>query len=136
MPPSQSIIGHILQTIHAGLRRVLGWASPSRPLGGRIEFTERPATSDNLVIGIIDDPELSMRLMSLRGLISASTISPLATAFAEVRDGAILHVDVTDAVFTDSLALAEVERLIDDLEDRRVRLRMVGLRPSMSGPVD
>ena len=136
MPPSQSIIGHILQTIHAGLRRVLGWTRRSRPFGGRIEYTERAATWDNLVIGIIDDPELSMRLMSLRGQISATTINPLATAFAEVRDGAILHVDVTDAVFADSLAFAEVERLIDDLEDRRVRLRMVGLRPSMSGPVD
>ena len=76
-----------------------------------------------------------MRLMGLRGLINAPTISPLAMAFAEVRDGAILHLDVTDAMFADSLVFAELERLIDDLEDRGVRLRMVGFaRPF--GPVD
>jgi hypothetical protein len=136
MPPSQSILGLLLRTLLADIRRIAAWFRPSPPLNGRIEHTEPNPGWDELVLGIIDDPELSMRLLSLRGQVTLGTIGAVATAFGEIANGAILHVDVTDADFPDPLALIHLERLVDQLEDRRVRIRIVGLSPSLLGPVD
>jgi hypothetical protein len=126
----------ILRSLRADIRRIVSWFRPAPPLSWHVERTERRSGWDELVVGIIDDPELSMRLMSLRGQITMGTIDAVETAFDEVVDGAILHVDVTDAEFSDPLAFLHIERLVDQLEDRRVRIRMVGLNPTAIGPVD
>jgi hypothetical protein len=136
MPPSQSILGLLLRTLLSDIRRIAAWVRPGRPINGRIEHTEPTQGWDELVLGIIDDPELSMRLLSVRGQITMGTIGAVATAFGEIGTGAILHVDVTDAEFPDPIAFAHLERLVDQLEDRRVNIRMVGLSPTLLGPVD
>jgi hypothetical protein len=136
MPRSPSIFGLLLRTLLADIRRIAAWFHPGPALNTRIEHTEPNPGWDELVLGIIDDPELSMRLLSLRGQVTMGTIGAIATAFGEIAPGAILHVDLTDAEFPDPIAFIHLERLVDQLEDRRVNIRMVGLRPTLLGPVD
>lgn len=136
MPRSRSPLAFVLQAVVADIRRIFAWFRPVRTLQWRIEHAEQSSDWDELIVGIIDDPELSMRLVSLRGHITVGTIDAVGKALGEVADGAILHVDVTDAEFSDPIALLELERIVDQLEDRRVRIRMVGLSPSVTGSVD
>lgn len=125
MTRSQSPANRLVRRIRAGVRRLRPSAAHQSPLGGRLE------TQPELVLGIIDDPELAMRLLSARGLVTATTVDWLARALREVPTGAILHLDLTDAEFTESAALATLGAVLDSLEDRLVRIRIVGLRPVM-----
>jgi anti-anti-sigma regulatory factor len=125
MKRSQSPAHRLARRIGSAARRLRSSAGSHSRLGGRLE------TQPELVLGIIDDPELSMRLLSARGVVTASTVDWLARALREVPTGAILHLDLTDAEFTESAALATLGAVLDSLEDRLVRIRIVGLRPVM-----
>jgi hypothetical protein len=118
----------ILATLAAGLERLLLALRPARPRG-RIRSTQPTATPSDpgVVIGVIDDPELSIRLLSVRGRVTSGSMYVLDDAFREVRNNAMLHVDLTDADFTDAASLTTLAGLLDHLEQRGVRLRIVGL---------
>ena len=106
------------------------WAMLRREqLRSRITYAELPSTAADgtLVVGVIDDPELSMRLLSVRGPVNATSLGALATAFTEVRDCARLHLDLTDAEFSDPSVTSALAGLLDELDDRRIHLRIVGL---------
>ena len=121
----------------AGWRRL--WASlrPGR-FGGPVTYSDVvPTPADtSLVVGVIDDPDLAMRLLSVRGQVDQASLDMLVTAFGEVRDGSRLHLDLTDAEFTDPSVASALAGLLDDLDDRRVHLRIVGLGRLATLPVD
>jgi hypothetical protein len=100
-----------------------------RPRRSSIRRPDRPAT---LGIGVCSDPETTMQLMGLRGRLDGSTISSLAIAFSGVPDGISLHLDVTDVTIAEPGVITHLERLIDHLEQRYVRLRVVGFDPGHS----
>jgi hypothetical protein len=118
----------IIATLAVGLARLLAVLRPGRPRGG-IRSTQLTATPSDpgVVIGVIDDPELSIRLLSVRGRLTTGSMYVLDDAFHEVRNNAMLHVDLTDADFTDAASLTALAGLLDRLEERGVRLRIVGL---------
>ena len=120
-----------------GWRRLWAALRPAK-LGSRITYAETsPAAAENtLVLGVIDDPELAMRLLSVRGSVNTTSLEALASAFGEVRDGSRLHVDLTDAEFSDPSVTSALAGLLDELDDRRVRLRIVGLGRLAAMPVD
>ena len=124
IPPSQTPPG----AINAGWRRLKSTLRPSR-FEGRITYATQPSASAHtpLVLGVIDDPERPMRLLSVRGGLTAGSIAALANAFAEVPDCAMLHLDLTDVEFADPSVVARLGALVDTLEDRTVRIRIVGL---------
>jgi anti-anti-sigma regulatory factor len=107
-------------------------------LASRIMYAEMPSTAPDstLVVGVIDDPELAMRLLSVRGAVNATSLEALATAFSEVRDCSRLYVDLTDAEFSDPSVTSSLAGLLDELDDRRVHLRIVGLGRLAAMPVD
>lgn len=124
-------------TIATGLRRLWAMLRRERP-GGRITYGDAPSTpaDSGLVVGVIDDPDLAVRLLSVRGRVSPASLSSLAAAFAEVRDASRLHVDLTDAEFSDAFVARSFASLLDELDDRRVRLRIVGLGRPATLPID
>jgi STAS domain len=131
--PSRSV----LSTIVAGWRRVLTLLRPARPAGQITYSQQPPAVADRgLVVGVIDDPDTAMRLVSVRGRVTPTSIGTLARALAEVRDHARLHLDLTDAEFADSSVLRVLGGLLDQLDDRRVHLRIVGLGRLAKLPLD
>jgi len=131
--PSQSVP----RTIAAGWRRLMAMLRPAR-FAGQITYTAEPSgpAASGLVLGVIDDPELAMRLLSVRGRVTQTSLHTLAAAFDEVADGARLHLDLTDAEFSERPVVSGLASLLDELDDRRVRLRIVGLGRLASIPVD
>jgi len=119
-----------------GWRRLWAVLRPAR-LGSRITYAAMPSPAANtLVVGVIDDPELAMRLVGVRGSVTATSLGALAKAFDEVRDHSRLHVDLTDAEFSDPSVTSALAGLLDELDDRRVRVRIVGLGRLATLPVD
>ena len=88
-----------------------------------------PVHHDHLVVSVVDDPDGRLRLIGVRGPLTAETAPTLATVLDAVPDGSALHIDVTNAALTGQLALDQVERMIDLLELRGVGIRIVGLDP-------
>ena len=118
----------VLSTIAAGWRQLRALFRPDH-IGGGITSADRPSAPSQpaLVLGVIDDPERPMRLLSVRGALTADSITSLADAFAEVPSWAMLHLDLTDAECADAGVIARLGELVDALEDRTVRIRIVGL---------
>jgi hypothetical protein len=118
----------VLSTIAAGWRHLRVMFRPDH-IGGPITSADPPAAPPPpaLVLGVIDDPERLFRLLSVRGALTADSITSLADAFAEVPNCAMLHLDLTDAALADASVIARLGALIDALEDRTVRIRIVGL---------
>ena len=114
--------------ISAGWRRVKSMLRPSR-FEGRITYAAEssPPVLGRLVLGVIDDPDLSMRLLSVRGGLTAVSITALADAFGEIPDHAMLHLDLNDVEFANAAVVRRLGAMIDALEDRGVRIRIVGL---------
>lgn len=90
---------------------------------------EQHGPHGRLVLNVVDDPTAQMRLIGVRGYVIADTVGPLAEAFAAVPNGTSLHLDLTDAILAGPTVLEHVEMLIDQLERRHVRIRIVGLDP-------
>ena len=125
LPPSQPPPG----AFNAGWRRVKSMLRPSR-FEGRITYAAEPpggSADTSLVLGVIDDPDRSMRLLSVRGGLTAVSIAALADAFAEIPDYAMLHLDLTDVEFANAAVVTRLGALLDALEDRTIRVRIVGL---------
>jgi hypothetical protein len=124
LPPSEPPSG----AISAGWRRVKSMLRPSR-FEGRITYAAEssPPVLGRLVLGVIDDPDLSMRLLSVRGGLTAASITALSDALGEIPDHAMLHLDLNDVEFANAAVVRRLGAMIDALEDRGVRIRIVGL---------
>jgi hypothetical protein len=96
---------------------------------GRITYAAEPSPPvlGRLVLGVIDDPDLSMRLLSVRGGLTAVSITALADALSEIPDRAMLHLDLNDVEFANAVVITRLGAMLDALEDRGVRIRIVGL---------
>ena len=129
---------HLVRSVAAGIRRVLE-ALPSRArVSGRIEYASptKSMFDGDVVIGIIHDPERTMRLVSVRGRVTSGNFESLATALEEIDDGSTVHLDLTDAEFASAITFARFGRMLDALEDRYVKIRTVGLQPIPLDAVD
>ena len=124
LPPSEPPSG----AISAGWRRVKSMLRPSR-FEGRITYAAEssPPVLGRLVLGVIDDPDLSIRLLSVRGGLTAVSITALADALGEVPDHSMLHLDLNDVEFANAAVVTRLGAMVDALEDRGVRIRIVGL---------
>ena len=125
LPPSQPSPG----AFNAGWRRVKSMLRPTR-FEGRITYAAEPSDGSAhtpLVLGVIDDPDRSMRLLSVRGGLTAVSIAALADAFTEIPDYAVLHLDLTDVEFANAAVVTRLGAMLDALEDRTIRIRIVGL---------
>jgi hypothetical protein len=130
-----SLYARVVTIIRALLQSVCQTVRGDRPLGVREECVASANSDGTLVISVIDDPEQPLCLMSVRGDLTISTIDSLVDALRCIDSWSDLHLDVTDATI-DSAALIRLEPLTADLEDRKVRLRIVGLRPILSDSHD
>jgi hypothetical protein len=124
LPPPEPPPG----AISAGWRRVKSMLRHSR-FEGRITYAAEPSPPvlGRLVLGVIDDPDLSMRLLSVRGGLTAVSITALADALSEIPDRAMLHLDLNDVEFANAVVITRLGAMLDALEDRGVRIRIVGL---------
>ena len=111
-----------------------------RTIGTSVRRASRHAdrpSSPGLSIGTIADPELDMYLVSVRGAVTWEELRTLESELRSFERDTILHLDVTDADFSGPAAYTGFEALIESLEHRRVRIRIVGLRPPVpSRPTD
>lgn len=82
-----------------------------------------------LIVNVVDDPKGTMQLIGVRGPLTLDTVGTLAAALFAVRDGLALHLDVSDASISGPAVVEQIEQLVDQLELRRVRIRIVGLDP-------
>ncbi len=91
--------------------------------------TAPPVHVDRLSVTVVDDPTGRLRLIGVRGPLTAETAPTLAATLDAVPDGGSLHLDVTNAALSSPHAVDQVERMIDLLELRGVGIRIVGLDP-------
>ena len=115
------------RAISAGWRRVKSALRPKRVEGHITYGSGTPPSAGRLVLGVIDDPDLSMRLLSVRGGLTAVSIMTLVDALAEIPDHALLHLDLTDVEFANAAVITRLGTMLDALEDRGVGIRIVGL---------
>lgn len=114
----------------AALASVRGTERALEKLNGRLET---PAADSIVVpafrINSVGDPNGRMRIVGISGHLSVATLAEVEAALAEIADGTMLHVDLTDAEVEDRTVAGRLEILADHLEARRVSLRIVGLDP-------
>jgi hypothetical protein len=138
MSQHQHPVRRIARNLAAGFRRLMS-ALPARGrVSGRIEYTSptKSMFDGQVVIGIIHDPERTMRLVSVRGRVTSGNFESLATALEEIDDASTVHLDLTDAEFASAVTCARFGRMLDALEDRYVKIRTVGLQPLPLDAVD
>lgn len=93
------------------------------------QFDQQTLHPYGLALTSVQDPVGDLRLLGLRGQLTLDTIEVLAEALATVPEGSALHIDVTDVAIGGAAVIDRCELLIDELEARRVRIRIVGLDP-------
>ncbi len=86
-------------------------------------------TRPTVAISRIDDPGGGVRLIAVRGLVDATTIDALLDVLDENDDGDAIHLDLINAILADSETLRLLGAMIDELERRRVGVRIVGIDP-------
>jgi hypothetical protein len=79
----------------------------------------------------IPDPDGRLTLVGIRGDLTAAVRLDLASCFESIPDRSALHLDLSSARLTSSIATFELTSMIDELEDRRVAIRVVGLDPRL-----
>jgi hypothetical protein len=87
------------------------------------------AKLDRLVVTVVDDPSGAMHLVGVRGVATPESVLPLLDTLDRLEPGMSLHLDVTEARIVSATTLDAIERTIDQLELRGVRIRIVGLDP-------
>ena len=129
MNQSSFSISYVVRAITAGWRRAWGALPVRARVSGHLEYTSPAKTmfDGDVVIGIIHDPEQTMRLVSVRGRVTSGNFASVATALAEIDDAGTVHLDLTDAEFASAITCARFGRMLDALEDRHVKIRIVGL---------
>jgi hypothetical protein len=117
---------------------LLGLRRAERAVAGHVrQLDQQTLRPFGLVVTTVQDPSAELRLLGLRGQLTLDTVEVLADALAAVPDGSALHIDVTDVAIGGAAVIDRCELLIDELELRRVRIRIVGLdprHPALLGP--
>jgi hypothetical protein len=138
MSQSRFSFRRVVRTMGAGLRRLLGALPVRGRVSGHIEYTSPTRTmfDGDVVIGIVHDPECTMRLVSVRGRVTSGNFASVAAALEEIDDAGTVHLDLTDAEFASAITCARFGRMLDALEDRCVKIRIVGLHAIPLDSVD
>lgn len=77
----------------------------------------------------VDDPHDHVRLVRARGPIGPTSIEHLFRAWADLTAPHLVHVDVSDAWIRDISTMLRLEAALDQLERRRIAVRVVGIDP-------
>lgn len=100
-----------------------------RPTGDADQARVHPAAIEP-AISVVHDPDGDLRLVGVRGPVTASSVDTLIDALDDLDDGLGLHLDLSGATIHGSVALRQVEATVDELERRGVKLRVVGVDPA------
>lgn len=107
-----------------------------RSLAARLASTAEPPISivaapiHPLGVTTVDDPGGRMRLVGVRGVLDQHNVGELLDALADTTMFGRLHLDLHEAELSSVPAMQRLETVIDELELRRVRVRVVGLDPA------
>ena len=77
----------------------------------------------------VDDPDGVVSLLAVRGEIGQSTVGQLHESLADLCRGRFVHLDLASSSIRTSEAMRSLELIADDLEQRGIVLRVVGLDP-------
>ena len=77
----------------------------------------------------VDDPDGVVSLLAVRGEIGQSTVGQLHESLADLGRGCFVHLDLASSSIRTSDAMRSLELIADDLEERGIVLRVVGLDP-------
>ena len=106
--------------------RVLGRAVPSNQIGAR----PRRHEPDLSQVMSVDDPDGSMRILAVRGIVEATTVDAVERAIA-ADDIVSVHLDLSAVCAWMPGSIGQLERALDTAELRGVRLRVIGLDPQV-----
>ena len=109
-----------MATPHVG--RLIARRRSVRPITSTPEAA--PAT-----ITTIDDPDGAMRLIGVCGELDALAVARLEAVIDDTDDMSILHLDLTAARLVAPPSMHHVEAVLEGIERRGIRLRVVGLDP-------
>lgn len=91
-----------------------------------VGWLRRPMPSS---LDVVDDPDGAIRLVRLRGHVSAATLIELLEAGTALRAPRHVHLDLIDARIPTVTAMHALERTVDHVERLGVAVRVVGLDP-------
>lgn len=139
--PARGPVGsEFARTFHTGLPATATDARARRSAPLTPPVAGRPATFG---VASIDDPRGSMRLVAVRGELNHQAICSLTARLEDLGAGDSLHLDLSDATFGGSgtprdgeligAAIERLEVMVEELEVRGVRVRIVGLDPNLPG---
>ena len=77
----------------------------------------------------VDDPDGVVSLISVRGEIEQPTVGQLHDSLADLDRGCFVHLDLAGSSIRTSESMRSLELIADDLEQRGIVLRVVGLDP-------
>lgn len=80
-------------------------------------------------IHYVDDPNLPIRLVRATGPIGVASIERLFRAFDGLHGPHHVHLDLGDAKISDRATMARLEVAVDELEQRQIDVRIVGIDP-------
>ena len=80
-------------------------------------------------MGIVDDPIRPVRLVRAAGVIDPISINRVLSAWEHLTSPYLVHLDVQDACIADSITMTRLETALDQLEHRRIDVRIVGIDP-------
>ena len=138
MSQSRSTLRRLIRIGSTSWRRVVEALPSRRRFSGHIQYSSASESmfAGDVVIGVVHDPERTMRLVSVRGRVTSSNFASVAAALDEIDDAGTVHLDLTDAEFASAVTCARFGRILDQLEDRYVKIRIVGLHSTPLDPVD
>lgn len=105
------------------LARFLG-AVAHRTVVGATARSARAVT-----VGVVDDPTQPIRLVRVAGIVDAASVQRVLSAWEHLTAPQLVHVDVQDAAIADATTMARLEAALDQLEHRRIGVRIVGIDP-------
>ena len=93
-----------------------------------------PIPASSLIVTAVDDPDGTLQLVGARGSIDSQTIASLIEVLDGFRHGPRLHLDLSAATFACQAAVQRLEWVADALEQRGVKLRIVGVDAGQPAP--
>lgn len=119
-----TIVHRMTDVFRHGSHRVTSRFGSRRP---RPAARTRPSSGG---IDLVDDPDGSMRLVRVRGVLSWRSIDRLFDLLVEPMSIRGVHLDLIDARILDVPTMMRLERLVDCLEQRQVGVRIIGIDPA------
>lgn len=116
-------MGHIIVRL---LQALLPSDAPPEPLA----IDERLQPVSRVRLARIDDPRHSYRLLGLGGAAVGDDFEPLVMATTDLPPGSGVHIDVHGLMLATPEAAYAFGDALDRLEQRQLRVRVVGLRPT------